>query len=283
MTLNNLISEADYHSENPELFGDVPNLTVSTAKYIVLDSPAHAYLHHPKLGGEPFKATTEMDRGTLLHALLLRKGRPLAVIPFDDYKSKAARELRDEANAKGQLAVTERLFDSAMKAVRVLGPKLAARGYPLQGQSEVTIRWAETTSDGALVKCRGRLDHVDGHHMLDLKITADANPKRIERSHITSMGYDIQRAGYTRGLERECPEFQGRSDFTLLFCEPEPPYCVTPIVCGGSLRELGDRKWLRAVNRWHNCLSTNHWPEYVDRPYYAEAKPWDIEAEESAA
>lgn len=281
--LSNLISEADYHSEREELFGATPNLTASTAKHLILDSPAHAYLHHPKLGGEPFKPTTEMDRGTLIHSLLLRKGRKIAIIPFDDYKTKAARELRDEANAKGQLAVTERLFDSAKRAARVLAPKLASRGYPLQGQSEVTLRWTEETSDGAIIPCRGRLDHVDGYHLIDLKITGDANPKRIEKSHITSMGYDIQGAAYTRGFERACPEMLGRSDFTLLFCEPEPPYCVTPIICAGSLRELGSRKWQRAVNRWHNCLSTNHWPEYVDGIYYAEARPWDIDAEESAA
>lgn len=277
------ISEADYHSEREDLFGPVPNLTASTAKKLILDSPAHAYLHHPKLGGEPFKTTADMDRGTLIHAFLLRKGRKIAVLPFDDFKTTAAKELRAEAEAKGQLAVTERLFDSARLAARALAPKLAARGYPLQGKSEVTIRWTETTSDGASVPCRGRLDHVVEHHLLDLKITGDANPRRIERSHITSMGYDIQAAAYTRGFESECPEFAGRSDFTLLFCEPEPPHCITPIVCAGSLRELGARKWRRAVNRWHNCLTNDHWPEYVDGVYFAEARPWDIEAEESAA
>ena len=281
MIRNNILhglSEQTYHSEDSAIFGDTPHLTASTAKTLILQSPLHAHMYHPKLGGQHKAPSSDMDMGTLCHLLLLGVGGELAVIECSDWRKPANRELRDAFRNEGKLAVSRAMFDEAMAASLVLGQKLADRGFPLKGRSEVSIKWTETASDGTVVPCRARFDHLDGAEILDLKITESANPDFLEKQ-IVRMGYDIQRAAYERGLAQVAPEYQGRSRFTLIFCEREPPYCITPMRMAGSLRQLGDMKWQRAVNRWAQCLNTNQWPEYTTDVVFAEAKPWDLDAE----
>lgn len=272
------LSERTYHSEDSAIFGDTPNLTASTAKTLLLQSPLHAHMYHPKLGGQHKEPTSDMDMGTLCHLLLLGVGGELAVIECSDWRKPANRELRDKYRSEGKLAVSRAMFEEAMAASLVLGQKLVDRGFPLRGRSEVSFKWTETASDGTIVPCRARFDHLDGPEIIDLKITESANPDFLEKQ-IVRMGYDIQRAAYERGLAQIVPEYQGRSRFTLLFCEREPPYCITPMRMTGSLRQLGDMKWQRAVNTWAQCLNTNQWPEYTTDVVFAEAKPWHLDAE----
>lgn len=269
------VSEDAYHSDPLEK----PSLSVSTAKALVLESPAHAYLRHPRLGAEGVVPTREMDRGTLIHALLLGKGRSVAVIECEDWKKPSNRALRDEHREAGRLAVTRKLYDDSIEAAQNLDIKLKARGYNFDGHSEATVVWTEHATNGAEVMCRARMDHVSGPVIYDLKI-GSANPKRFRQGHITSMGYDIQGAAYRRALEQVDPRLRGRVKFLLLFCEPFPPYCISPVCFAGTLRELGERRWQRGVDDWERCLRTDVWPDYVEGEYVAEAKPWDLEDHE---
>lgn len=276
------IAEETYHSD--QLIDATPTLSVSTAQALVLESAAHAYMRHPRLGGQPLVPTATMDRGSLIHALLLGKGRQLAVIECDDWKKPANRKERDKHRAEGRLVVTRKLYEESMSAATALDAKLKRRGFVFNGSSEVTLVWKETADNGAEVNCRGRADHVVGERIYDLKI-GDANPRRIRRGHLTAMGYDIQGAAYPRALEYALPQLRGRATFTLLFCEPEPPYCVTPVRFAGSLRELGERKWLRAVNYWERCLREQEWPDYLPDGdvMFAEARGYELDDEEGAA
>lgn len=268
--------ERDYHDDPCE----TPSLTASVAKSIVLESPAHAYLRHPRLGGERFRPTDAMDRGTLIHALLLGKGPRIAIIECDDWTKKNDRELRDMYRDVGKLPVSRKVYDAGMLAASELAMKLNVKGYSLTGQSEVTMVWRDQARNGAEVLCRGRVDHVKGAEILDLKITDRAHPKRC-RAQAMDLGYDIQDAAYTRGLGVVRPELLGRVSFTLLFCEPEPPYAVTPVRCAGSARMVGEHKWTRGLNRWERCLREGNWPDYCDGVTVIEAKPWEIEEEMS--
>jgi hypothetical protein len=270
------IPEERYHADD---FGDGMRLSVSIAQALVLESEAHARLRHPKLGGRPIVPTTEMDRGTLMHALLLGKGRRIEVIECDNWKKPVHQEMRDAHRSAGRVAVTRPQYDAAAEGAEIIRAKLGARGYQLAGQSEVTILWEEEASNGAVVRCRARVDHLEEAELYDLKITGDANPRTLTRGHITRMGYDIQGTAYPRALEFVDPRLRGRTNFTLLFCEPEPPYCITPVCLAGSLRALGSKKWQRAVDRWERCTRTGEWRDYTDSVVWAEAKPWELEEE----
>lgn len=269
------ISEVDYHND---ALGDGLTLSCSIGQALVLECPAYAWLRHPKLGGQPFKPNNDMDRGTLLHALLLGKGREVAIIECQDWKKPGNRELRDAHRAEGRVAVTRKLYDECIPAAKRIAEKLANRRDPVifDGHSEVTIIWRERATNGAEVLCRARLDHVSGPNVYDLKITGDANPKTLSKGHLTSMGYDIQRAAYTRALESVDPRLVGRVNYRVVFCEWEPPYCVQPVQCAGSMRELGERKWQLAIDRWEQCVRTGNWPDYSDDDAIIEARPFDM-------
>jgi hypothetical protein len=256
-----------------------PTLSVSIAQALVLESPDHAYLRHPKLGGQPMRPTTDMDRGTLIHALLLGKGREVSVVECDAWTKKKDKEAREYHRSQGRTAVTRKLYDAAGEAAEKLSARLDAKGYKFDGHSEATFIWREAATNGADVLCRCRVDHVTGADIYDLKITGDANPRTLTRGHLTRMGYDIQGAAYPRALADVDLRLRGRTSFTLLFCEPEPPYCVTPVCFAGSMRELGSRKWQRAIDTWERCTRTGVWGDYTDSPVFAEARPWELEEE----
>lgn len=273
------ISEEEYHNDPHE----TPSLSSTVARLLVRKSPAHARLAHPKLGGASFVPSGDMDRGSLLHKLLLGAGREVVVIECDDWKKPGNRELRDIHRDAGKLAVTRKLFDEALETARQLQPRLAAKGVVFDGHSEVTLLWEEE-ANGRAVPCRARLDHIKDQHLYDLKITSDANPRTLRAGHVTNMGYEIQAACYTSGASIVLPNMRGRLDYTLVFCEHEPPYCVTLVRCAGSLRELGERRWRRAVEAWEYCTRTDEWPDYTGlrEVVFVEAKPWDLDEEEKS-
>lgn len=266
----------------------VPSLSQSIAHTIVEHSPLHAWTRHPRLGAQPAPSTAAMDEGTLLHRLLLGCGsREIAVIPFDEYKSNAAKSARDEAIAAGKLPVKERAHAQAAAAAEKLRRRCAELGFPFTGRSELAIEWRERgASDGEPVLCRTMLDHVliERGVIYDLKKAANASPKNCEKS-FSDRGYDIQYAAGTRALAALRPEFEGRIQFTFLFLELEPPYDVVPAQPSGELRTIGHLRWERAVLRWQECLATGKWPGYcVDgKPIILQARPWALAAEEQGA
>jgi hypothetical protein len=274
-------SEADYHNDT----GPVPTLNVSTAKVLNEESPKHAWLQHPRLGGHRWTPTEDVDAGTAIHSLLLGGGK-LVEIDADDFRTSRARELRDAARGAGKVPIISAKLDAYRRAALHIEAALADLGIVLTGVSEQTILWTQETPGGP-VACRSRLDHFkrDQAVIYDLKKIPSASPAKCER-HIVEYGHDIQDAAYRRAVEAACPELVGRVRFVLLFCEIQEPYAVTPMVLDGQYRHLGERKWERAANTWGACLRSNTWPAYAERgrPLVASPPPWALarEAENAA-
>lgn len=269
--LHRNVSEDDYHSDP----GERPSLSSSIANTIIEESPAHAWLEHPKLGGKANKPTRSMDRGTMLHALLLG-GREPHLIDARDYKTKAAQKERDEAHDAGETPMLVGEWANLQETASLLRAKLATRGVTLAGDSEVTVIWER---DGVL--CRGRIDHLitDGAAVIqDLKFCASSHPKQVD-SRMCDYGYAIQLAAYREAVETILPQFTGRVTTQCVFCEVTPPHCITIAEPDGTMRSLGDMRWNRARRIWKQCLRTNRWPEYVEGIYRSTAKPWTLEAE----
>lgn len=255
-----------------------PSLSQSIAKVIIERSEAHAWLEHPRLGGIPRKATHRMDIGSICHAMML--GQPLTeveLIPFDDYRTKDAKALRDLAIEAGKIPMKSSEMGEWEKlnlAAEKLRNNLLRRGIEFKPDDcEVMFVWEK---DGVL--CRARLDNLQGSAVIDLKFVEDASPAAVDRK-VFDMGYDIQHAAYTEAV-RECvPDSAGRESFTVVFCEIVPPYAVNPVKLGPSAKLLGDLKWNQARERWKAALASDYWPEYVGRDdcYVVEAKPWQLD------
>lgn len=270
-----------------EYFADpcaVPSLSQSIAHTIVSKSPAHAFLEHPRLGKTSIAdtdPTAAKDAGKIMHKLLLGKGSDVEVIVADDFKSMAARNARDAARAAGKVPIVEHKFEHLREAAEVLRKKLADRGYPLIGESELAFEWAEEGLNGPVL-CRGRMDHVilEQATIYDVKKIESAHPDTCS-NHIYEYGYDIQWAAYVSALRKFLGQPDLLVDMIFLFVEIDPPYAITPVnlrECGQYV-EIGNMRWQRAVGIWERCLARNDWPEYCDRPVQVEPRPWVINKE----
>lgn len=239
-----------------------PGLSASIASTLIARSPLHAHTQHPCFGGKGKTPTAAMDFGSVAHRLVLGAGKDFAPLPFDDWRTKAARESRDNARAEGKTPILGDDFIHAEEVARNVKEQLPDHGVFLDGESEVAIEWWEPAGD-VFVRCRGMLDHlrIDHGEVIDLKFTDNAATEKIEKS-AENFGYAIQRAAYDRALTALRPSLAGRTSFIFAFCEKEAPYAINAVSADGIFRELGERRWLRAVATWAQCLKDNYWPAY---------------------
>lgn len=262
------VTEDEYHADPCA----APSLSASIATLLVDRSPLHAWQAHPKLGGVRRAPTAAMDRGTLIHKLLLGKGAEAAIIDAPDYRTKKAQQQRDDARGVGKAPVLASLYSDALATAGVLLKRLADFDVTLGGESEVVVTWEEDSPHGP-VTCRGMFDHLEGDVIYDLKTSRSAHPRACSR-HVVEYGYDVQHAAYLSALEALRPELQGRAVFVHLFVELEPPFGVYPCRLDGVLREYGERRWGRAVETWAKCLATNEWPGYSPGIEWLAAPSW---------
>jgi len=267
------MSAAKYHADPCP----VPSLTSSIAHVLTSKSPLHAWTLHPRLGGKRRRDTSRgMDAGTIAHAVLFNTLGELVIVQADDWRTKVAKDLRDAAKAAGQHAVLQCELDEVAAAVKQIQKRLKEFGIPLKGKSEVSIFWKEQTENGEAVQCRARLDHLIVERnrvtIIDLKTCRSAHPRACE-SHAFEYGYDIQSAAYRSAICAVYPHLAGREEFHFLFAELEEPFALSPAEPDGSFRELGERRWRRAVNTWAACTRSKKWPGYgrikLSAPTYA--------------
>ena len=295
------VTPAEYHK--------LPGFSASLAKVLITKSAAHAWdVHQRRL--EQIEAEDEsdedvpddkrkrLDNGTIQHALLLGKGgERIKIIPAEllsktgTYGTAAAKAARDGARAAGMIPIKEVEVEIHQRVSDAIRARITAAGHQLGGTSELAIEWTENTPHGE-VECRGLLDHMVswgdlgiesqnpiGAIIYDLKIVGDAHPDRCERT-AESLGYAIQAAAYTRALTALYPRLGGRIDFRFLFVESKRPYELWDPTLSGPFREIGERRWLRAVHTWAEGVATNRWPGYrtPDRVEIT-APMWTLRAE----
>lgn len=259
-----------------------PSLSCSIAKILVEQSPAHAHLAHPRLGGAATTGTAAMDRGSLIHRLLLGKGAEIVPVDAEDWRTKAARDAREQAREEGKIPVLLSGLVDATEATLRIKATLAEMGITLHGDSEVPLLWQERTTQGD-IWARAMLDHIVERagllHVYDIKTTENAHPDACLRTAIR-LGYDIQAHAYTRAAELVWPDYEGRVSFSFLFCEPVSPYAVTVAQLDGIMRERGRRRWDRAVDLWSRCLHSDTWPGYAQEPVTLWSPEWLLKQEE---
>lgn len=263
------VTEAAYHAD-PCVS---PSLSQSIAHTLITQSPRHAWLEHPKLGGSKERiATRVMDEGAILHKLLLGAGAQFEMVVANDWKTNAAKAARDAIIAGGKIAILSHNFEKLKTAAERIYKNAAHQGFPfgLPGsRSELAIEftdYADPYKRDRQILCRCRMDQVRADHVIyDVKKVRSANPKDLAKC-IVQYGYHIQKIAYTRAYEQLVPEALGRSEFVFLFCEIEPPYEVVAARLDGYHEEIGKRHWEKALFMWDKLLTEGSypWPGYAD-------------------
>lgn len=281
------IDERAYHADPCPL----PSFSASLGKVILDKSPLHAYLAHPRLGGKKRdEPSAAMDFGTLVHKLVLGAGKSVVSVNADDWRTKAAKDQRDEARAAGKLAVLSRDLDSAVECEAAFRTQFHAMAPDLEavfnrGESERVIarEFANLKGEGR-VWARGMLDRIAVDYdkrevvVFDVKTTADASIDSLIR-RVSSMHYDMQLATYEWLAEEAFPGFKGRVRSYLLFVETCAPYSFVPVELDGSYRQIGRSKLGRAWDAWCLGMASGIWPGYADGVVTISPPPYEVSRE----
>lgn len=247
-----------------------PSLNASMAQILLTSTPMHAKASHPRLTpNRDREESSRLDIGTIAHAILLENDRTrLEVIDADDWRTKAAKDKRDEARAYGKLPVLRKDYESVEQMV-IVGKATIAESEVADDFSaaipEQTLVWKE---EG--VWCRSRPDKAtpDWRVAFDYKTVAgSANPMQFDKN-ILRHGYDLQCALGLRGV-RHLFKVQ-RTTFIFLVQEIEKPYALSLISLEPAWLKLADDKIRMAMSIWKGCLRTNDWTGYPLRITYLE-------------
>jgi hypothetical protein len=261
------LSEAQYHADPCA----VPSLTRTIAGIICEKSPAHAYVAHPRLGGDaPSASSTNADLGTAFHAAALRGENRVAVLEFDDFKSGAAKAAREAARAAGKVPLLGKDADRLQGMLRSFTRYRDATGAFTDGEPERTVVWQEGD-----VWCRCCVDWLPNDaalSLLDLKSTSvGANLDTWSRA-AWSACCDIQSNFYNRGVGAIRGEVPLRG-MAFVVVENTPPYAVKTFGMTPESEEIGTARTRYAMDVWGACMEQSTWPgyddvvEFVEPPY----------------
>jgi len=220
-----------------------PELHFSDLKHMA-QSPAH-YRAGLETG---FVATRSMNKGTLLHSIVL--GGEYVVYP-GERRGNAWKDF--EAANEGKFIVTQKEYDvghfaaDAVLADRVAAPLLVGR-HEHGWRTELYGR-----------PCAGRIDVAGAGFTTDLKSTRDATPWRFQRDCLR-MAYHAQ-LGWYGDARRAMGEDPG--EHFIVGVELKPPYPVTVLRVVPRALEEGRklvRLWLEQLRA---CEESDEWPSYT--------------------
>lgn len=264
------IPEEDYHKDPcPKA-----SLSRSIIKDLLFDCPYRAWLNHPRLNPDwqPEEENTKFDIGTSAHQIFLEGIDKVKVIDFDDWRKKEAKEQREQARADGLIPLLKGQYDGVMQmAVSVEKHIKDYTDIDLEnGETEQTAIWEENG-----IWCRVRPDWLsdDRKTIIDYKTTGlSANPELIDR-HIVNMGYDIQHAFYSRGVEKVTGI---KPHFFFIFQETTPPYLCSFVGLNTDFEKMARQKVDYGMFLWEKCLRENKWPAYPKEIAYVDAPGWAV-------
>jgi hypothetical protein len=246
------IEESRYHADNaltPELGR---SLNVHGAMRLLDHSPL-AYKwdrDHP----DERKQSAAFDFGKAAHAMILGSGAEIVPVAADDWRTNAAKEIRDKAYADGHIPVLNKERDllEQLRAA-VLSHPIAGAIFAA-GQPERSLYWRDDVEG---VTCRARVDWVHAKALVDLKTTSDASDDGYSRS-AANFGYYEQAEWYSRGWLAATGE---ALPFIHVVVENTPPFIVRVLrLDDPAALEWAARRNDAALRLYARCVSADEWP-----------------------
>ena len=261
------IPATEYHSDPcPE-----PSLSASVARTLIDRSPLHAWMKHPKLGGQQEESQApRMSLGTAAHSVILQGNwTSIGFIDADSFRTKAAREERDQIiDSEGTP-----LLEKDRGTVESMAAAFERAGIDRIGmQAERTMIWQDRIPlESDPIWCRARVDLLGDRLILDLKTTAvPATPERWGRTLLWD--YAMQCGFYRRGYKA----LKGGKPpaFRFIVQETTPPYSVAQFSFDGAGLDYADYLAEQAVWKWGECIKSQSWPSYAAGVNVMEAPYW---------
>lgn len=248
-----------------------PSLNAGTAQRLLTQSPRHAWTQHPRLNPDyQTDESARLDLGTIAHALLLeRDASRVVVVQADDWRTKAAKEQREEARALGKLPILHKDYDLVNGLVLSAECTLA--------ESEVADDWATAIPEQTLcfeqdgVWFRSRPDKAtpDWRVLFDYKTCAgSASPAAWARGPLITHGYDLQAAIGLRGVK--ALELAERTTFVFVCQELAPPFALSLVSLSPQYLTIADNRLELAAAICGDHLESKDWPGYSSRIAYVD-------------
>lgn len=231
------MSDADYHKR--------PEWSYSSMKPILESGIDYAV--GIKQGLIPQSFGSAVDLGQLAHMLILGGDDTFAISEFTDFRTKLAREWRDEQIEAGKNIITQEQFEAVTQMVKNIENHPHTGMYLLGKDIKHEQEMYATTAEG--IKLRGKADAIrlnkDSAIITDLKTTAqfDKFAKDAYWRH-----YDLQAANYTligASYLKINPSF-----VNSYYCvvETVAPYRVQYFHASAEFLDSGERKLRRCLD-----------------------------------
>lgn len=265
------IDALDYHAD------PVPGGSLSSTGARLLTSTCPAIYRHRTMHPEHKDV---FDFGTAAHQVVLGTGPELVEVKADDWRTKAARDARDEARAAGQVPLlTKDLVTVHAMAAELADHPVAGRLFDTErGRAELGLFWWEDTASGS-VPCRALVDwlpdHVTGRRFVltDYKTTNGAGPAAFVKD-VVNYGYHQQAAWYRRGAA--VLGLDPDPGFVFVAQEKAAPFLVEVWELPPEAYQIADRLNLYALETWAACRSADEWPSYTDGVGRLELPGWYV-------
>lgn len=257
---------------------DTPSISSSGLRKIDALSALHfwtdSYLN-PDREAEP--PTPAQIFGSAAHALVLGDEVFEArhtVSPYDDFRSKEAREWKAQAEAAGRYIIKRETYDDLKRLAA------AAHEYPLvkagilDGEVERSLVWRDEET-GVWLKARPDVLPRAGI-IVDYKTTVSAHPRDMQKA-IADHGYHVQLALVREGLLALGivePKDVADLTFALVFQEKKAPFALNHCEIDADWLFRGSQVIRRAVRRFAQCVAEGVWPGYEPPTHALNAPVW---------
>ncbi len=228
-----------------------PEWSYSQMKHILDHGIDYAVAAKRKMLPEP--QSQAIDLGQLIHMLILGGKDTFAVSEFDNFRTKAARDWRDEQIANHKNIVTKELFDIAETVIEERLEKHPLAQQFLYGNCKHEVEMY-AKADG--VDLRGKADvlKISGDSMIivDIKTVSQFDECVPHEGYSPRkpyyMHYDLQAAVYTLIGSASQKISSSFTNYYFCFIETVAPYRVQFVHTSPEFLESGERKLRRCLD-----------------------------------
>lgn len=254
------LDENEYHAHPT-------SLSVSGAK-VLLDCPAKFDYQRR----HPSPPTAAMNLGSAAHKLVLGVGAEIVVVDADDWRSKAAREARSEAEAEGKVALLTKEHEQVQAmAARLRENKVADLLLGGDGEAEVSLFAKHATG----LTVRGRVDWLpapsDRMIVADYKTAVSADPGVFAKA-VVNFRYHMQAAWYSDLIT--ALSLADSVAFLFVVQEKDPPYEVMVCQVDADAMAIGRHQSETAIETFIECTESGVWPGYGDEVHKLSLPFW---------
>lgn len=252
-----------YHSQ----CCDGPSVSSSGLRLLRQKTPAHFWAQSDLNPYRVLRAREpQLDFGAAAHSLLLESELPesqYAVSPFDDFRTKEAREWRDARIAEGRMIIGAKDLTTIAEMAKALAAHPLIKQGLFKGEVERSLFWKDEQFN---IWLKARPDVIPHDTIAaDLKTTTDASPASMARS-VAEYGYHIQAALMIDGLKI----VTGRTieQYAIVAIEKEPPYVVGVHFLSDEAISYGRAEYRKALALFAECHGRGEWPGYDSADLY---------------